>query len=237
MILNSPVGDFIVITDSLSSLEALESQRISFKTYTLILECKEVLWKLQERNYRIVIMWVPSHVGIEGNETVDEIAGNSAHEGNLWRENIFRNDMFSLARTNLLGEWQKRWVEDEMGRFTFSIYPKVSLDSWFNDLTEADRGFVVTTSRILSNHTCIRTHLNRIRIISDPVCVCMGDYETIDHVLWHCPRFDANRVALERNMNTLEIPLRTPMRDILALRKFDAVRVCLRFLKEVEFQI
>jgi hypothetical protein len=215
--MHRPVGDYIVITDSLSLLEALESQKVSFKTHSLILECKEILWKLQEENYHIVFMWVPSQVGITGNEKVDEIARNSAEEGSPWRQNNFRNDIFSLAKKRLLEEWQSRWVEDEMGRFTFSIYPKVSLRSWFNDMAETDRSFVVTTSRILSNHTRTRTHLYRIRIIADPVCVCMSDYETTDHILWQCPRFEVNRANLERKLNSIGIPFPSSIRDLLGL--------------------
>jgi hypothetical protein len=64
-----------VITDSWSSPEALESQRISLITLSLILEFKEILCKLQKQNNHIVIMSCRHN---RYNEKVDEIARNSA---------------------------------------------------------------------------------------------------------------------------------------------------------------
>jgi ribonuclease HI len=70
-------GNFLIITDSLSSIEATQSQKISFEIHTLVIHCKELLWRLLEK------MWVPSHVGIEGNEIVDRIAMDAPRNGEL----------------------------------------------------------------------------------------------------------------------------------------------------------
>jgi hypothetical protein len=234
---NKSIANSIVITDSLSSIEALKSQKICFKTHPLILQCKEILWRLLEKNQRIVIMWVPSHVGIEGNEKVDEIARESIRDAPFWRHETFRNDLLPSAKAYLLAEWQKRWNEDQMGRFTFSICPGTSLSPWFARITERDRAFIVTTSRIISNHTRVRSHLNRIQILPDPVCVCGGDYETVDHILWHCPRFNSDRQKLEYDMDSLDISYPIAIRDLLGLKNFNAAQKCVDFLKVIEFNV
>jgi hypothetical protein len=82
---------------------------------------------------------------------------------------------------------------------------------------------LVGLSRILSNHLRTRTHLRRIRILTDSVCVCGGDYETLDHVIWHCSCFEENRIKLEREMASLEMPLNTSISDLLGMRSLPAL--------------
>jgi hypothetical protein len=49
---------------------------------------------------------------------------------------------------------------------------------------------VTTISRVMSGHCSIRARLERIRIVGDPICVCMMNYETVDHIIWECSRFE-----------------------------------------------
>jgi hypothetical protein len=46
--------------------------------------------------------------------------------------------------------------------------------------------FLVAMSRLASNHTGIRAHLQRINVIQDAFCQCGMGYDTIDHGLWEC---------------------------------------------------
>jgi hypothetical protein len=61
--------------------------------------------------------------------------------------------------------------------------------------------FVTTISRVISGHCSIRAHLERFRIVGDPICVCMimMNYETVDHIIWECGRFEStlNDLMLE----------------------------------------
>jgi hypothetical protein len=172
-----------------------------------------MLWILQEKDFNVVLMWVPSHVGIEGNETVDMIAKNSSRNGDFWNQNIYRNDFYPLAKIHLFEEWQKRWNIDEMGRFAFSINPNISLSPWFQDLVDENRRSIVIMSRIISNHTRTASHLNRIKILADPLCICGENYETVDHILWQCPRFTIERETVKRELEPQNFS--TAIRDLL----------------------
>jgi hypothetical protein len=57
----------------LSSVKALLSIKISHRTHPLY-ECKQMSSDLLEDGVEVEIMWIPSHVGLEGNEIVDERA-------------------------------------------------------------------------------------------------------------------------------------------------------------------
>jgi ribonuclease HI len=67
-------GRYSILTDSLSSVYALESRIILPKVHELVYQCKEAFWQLNEIGYEISIAWIPSHIGIGGNERVDRLA-------------------------------------------------------------------------------------------------------------------------------------------------------------------
>jgi hypothetical protein len=49
-------GEFLILTDSLSSIEALRSRKISPRTHSVVYECKEVLWWLQANQFVVRLM-------------------------------------------------------------------------------------------------------------------------------------------------------------------------------------
>jgi hypothetical protein len=104
---------------------------------------------LLEDEVEVEIMWIPSHVGLEGNEIVDKRAWHVALNGAVFDRPLPSVDFQGLARSVLLREWQGKWDAAETGRFTHSILPKVSLRPWFEGQRE-DRKFVSTVSRIMS---------------------------------------------------------------------------------------
>jgi hypothetical protein len=72
----------------------------------------------------------------------------------------------------------------------------------------------------------VRSHLGRFRIVEDLMCVFAGDYETVDHLIWHCERF-----RLERH-RFIACRAKIPIRDLCALKKCCAVKCYLDFLRE-----
>jgi ribonuclease HI len=57
--------EFLILTDSLSSIEALRSRKISPRTHSVVNECNEVLWWLRASQFVVRLIWVPAHVGID----------------------------------------------------------------------------------------------------------------------------------------------------------------------------
>jgi hypothetical protein len=69
------------------------------------------------------LMWISSHVGIQGNERVDELANERSFSGTLFQDqawlNVNTSDIHTCTRTRLLTKWQERWNDSEMDRYCY----------------------------------------------------------------------------------------------------------------------
>jgi ribonuclease HI len=61
----------------MGSLRALQTRKISPRTHSLAYEIKEASWWLERHGYGIHIIWIPSNVGVMGNERADRVAGEA----------------------------------------------------------------------------------------------------------------------------------------------------------------
>ena len=74
-------GDgFIIFTDSLSCLQALDSKNCDHPFIQDILQLFNDCFSV---NKKVVLAWFPSHVGIKGNEKADELAKQALNFNDL----------------------------------------------------------------------------------------------------------------------------------------------------------
>ena len=99
-------GDhFILFTDSLSSLQALDSNNCDHPFVQDILklfnDCLSV-------NKKVVLTWVPSHVGIKGNKKADELA-KQALNFNVLDLKVPYTDLKMNVNSVFKQKWQAQW--------------------------------------------------------------------------------------------------------------------------------
>ena len=88
---NSSSSSFILFSDSLSALLML---RAASCRHPIVLQILEWLFRLSLRKKSITFCWVPSHVGITGNEQVDALARESVNFPCLPPRSIPVSDFF-----------------------------------------------------------------------------------------------------------------------------------------------
>jgi hypothetical protein len=139
-----------------------------------------------------------------------------------------------MDKKHMKQRWNIKWKNSDTGRFAHSIFPEIMTKPRFNDIQE-ERGFISTVSRIITGHSSVRSPLNRFKIVDDPLCGCQENYDTVDHLLWQCNRYDRQSVVMELAKNNIEFG--TPIRDICAMKKLDALKICHSFFKGCDIKI
>jgi hypothetical protein len=99
-----PRGRYLILSDSLSSLMGMPARRITCKTHPWVYESEQIYWDLQQLNYDVKLMWIPSHVGISGNEVADGLARQAVEtvDGQM----TVANDHRILATQAMVKLWQ-----------------------------------------------------------------------------------------------------------------------------------
>jgi hypothetical protein len=83
----------------------------------------------------------------------------------------------------------------------------------------------------------IPSQLSRFRIVEGAICICLKDYETVDHLIWHCERFETERHRLTDALAALDVQLGTPVRDLCTLKKWRAMKCSLNLLGSLGIRI
>jgi hypothetical protein len=116
-------------------------------------------------------MWVAAHVGIAGNERADFETRQATLGNMVYNAQSVARDLLPVAKQRMLDEWQKSKEVAETGRFSHSIFPRVSLRPRFEEC-RTERQLITTVSRIISGHCGVRAHLKRFSIVDGSMCVC-----------------------------------------------------------------
>ena len=133
--------NIVLLTDSLSALQSLTNGPTDFRTQQL----HNSLRTLSDNN-RVVLQWVPAHVGIAGNETADRLAKAAAklpqpHFSTTYKE----------VQTLLKQKQKSAW------RLKNSGY-----DPQKDQINTLDRRTQTTIFRLCTGHCGLRKHLKRL---------------------------------------------------------------------------
>ncbi|XP_031781630.1 uncharacterized protein LOC116416661 [Nasonia vitripennis] len=199
-IINSNFKRAYIFTDSLSILSALKdyTPNKSRNTSHIILDIKTLLNKCSQENIKVTLIWIPAHVNIKYNETVDSLAKNAIKDGTNTIYLLPFSDFGDKIKQKLILNTQQLITDQGTykGTHYFDHYYKDNeAKPWFTKIN-LPREHITTINRIRSNHYNLSASLFRKNIIQSPTCECGYESENIDHILWDCPRFSNQRYSL-----------------------------------------
>ena len=110
IIANHKSSKFIIYSDSKSVLQALQSKD-STPLITRLLDKMNTLSK----NNSIILIWIPRHIGIQGNERADK-AAKKALQTHISKTKIPYTDLKPLINKFILKKWQKSWADQTQNK-------------------------------------------------------------------------------------------------------------------------
>src|SRR6218665_563589 len=118
----------VVFSDSLGSVESLESQRSGSRPRQLL----DLMYALDDYAVRTksspTIVWIPGHLGIQGNETADDLCKRALHHDAVGIPTTLEyREARTIYRDFFLRKWQAEWVTSDTGSHYRALKPTVSL--------------------------------------------------------------------------------------------------------------
>ena len=177
--------NFIIFSDSKSALQAISGQDWTHPLVLYILECLN--WLVHYQENRILFYWIPSHVGIIGNDKADTAAkaGLSKRVTNV---PIPYGDFRKHINVLLKHKWQSQW-DEAVNNKLYEIHPQLGLWPAGSRIIRLEES-VLTRSR--SSHT----HLTLCFLLKGedpPQCTACDCQLTVKHILFECVDFIESR--------------------------------------------
>ena len=206
---------FLILSDSLSALQAISTRKI---TQPLLADIHDIHSKLANRGKIIVFFWVPSHMGIHGNDIVDKAAKSALHLD--ISEDLLQTVPYRNLRPKTKQYFDKFWqteLSDQINNKLFLLCPDLSQPF---PVVGANRKEETVLTRLHVGHT-FATHSFLLRGEDPPWCFGCDSPFTVRHILSECMDIYDKRVKYLKDFNLLKI-----FREINLIYLF-------KFLKEI----
>lgn len=197
-ILDHRIKCAVIYSDSMSSLQAICS--LGKPTNHLVSRARYLVNKAAGKGLCLNFCWVPSHVGITGNEQADTAAA-AALSSVISVLEVPSQDLGAVLRRAITKKWQQHWVKHENNklRLTKNTVHKsaISLHSRFQQ---------VVLTRLRIGHTHL-THGFLLRREEPPHCMHCDEQLSVVHLLISCPLYECQRQRCFREFYAYHIPL------------------------------
>src|SRR6218665_262907 len=175
----------VVFSDSLGLVESLENQPSGSRPRQLM----DLMYALDDYAVRTksspTIVWIPGHLGIQGNETADDLCKRALHHDAVDIPTTLEyREARSIYRGFFLRKWQAEWATSATGSHYRALEPTVTLDRKFGD---PNRRKEVAINRLRLGHSCLNHQLHLWGKHASGNCDGCGVPETIRHFLLECP--------------------------------------------------
>ena len=154
----------------------------------LIQDVLSRLTALDQGGKTVKFCWIPSHVGIAGNELADAAARRAASVPCTRRLPLPARDFYPAIGSYVLPQWQQSW-DTLAGNKLRELKP--TLRAWPSSLCRRRRD-EVTLCRLRIGHT-YATHGYLLHGEERPICPLCQVPLTVAHILLACRRYSGNR--------------------------------------------
>jgi len=141
---------------------------------------------IDDINVDIKFIWVPSHLGVTGNEIADSLAQSAIINDTSVTVSFELKEIYDLVQEYIITKWQHLWQFSSTGKFYRKIEPNVSLKIKYKNSIRR-KEIIITRMRF---GICLTNdYLKKINTAASDLCdVCNECVETLEHILLGCAR-------------------------------------------------
>jgi kelch-like protein 2/3 len=171
---------FLIVSDSLSALEAISTRKL---THPFLVDIHDLYTKLTSEGKIIVFLWAPSHIGIYGNEIADLAAKNALGLDipKFPSQFVPFTDLRRKTNSYCFQLWQERWSSLTNNKL-FKIRPVLSKPFPMAVLTRKEETIL---ARLHTGHTYF-THVHLLKREEPPWCHACDTLYSVRHIMSEC---------------------------------------------------
>ena len=198
----------VIFTDSKSALQHLARCASGCRGVPLAYAVLRKLYDLNRNSKDLILQWIPSHIGLKGNEEADNLAKLGAVNGT----EIYIFPIYSEAMMHYKIRCHEDWIEyfNDKSK-SKGIWYKVLQNEppripWFANQT-IHRKLLVVAHRIRSGHMPLKGLAYLMRKVDSPNCDTCQKKEDVHHLLVECVRNQSQREIIVKTLkiNKLDV--------------------------------
>ncbi|XP_071582049.1 uncharacterized protein [Temnothorax nylanderi] len=229
-------NEAVILTDCQAVAKSIYNNHLNVHKNKYITESRILIYNL-ERYFgkRIVLVWIPAHVGILGNELADGLAKQAAEEEADPSITVPVGDLMAVARRETWEATQSSILRDSQhkGAFYFDLfYDRDATKPWFSKVW-AERYFITLINRLRANHYNLGSSLNRKSYIDSARCECGCECEDIHHVILRCRLYDERRAILDSDLREAGFTEEIDVFRLIQTKKWDVLYIIFNFIKSI----
>lgn len=209
------VGAYVICTDSLSVISSLEKKKIKTSLKDEIIYLYN---EIAKNGTSVTFLWVPSHIGIPGNEQADKEAKRALEINTIMQKVVDHREIKTIIKARMIHQWNNEWnvsYNNKLREIKNTVAP-------FREARTGNRREDVILTRLRIGHTQL-THSYLLEKADPPKCTKCNQALTVKHIIVNCPGYNDTRE---------KIGLEPSMREALADDGSQAEKV-LQFFKEI----
>lgn len=185
---------FVIFSDSRSALQHIARCVSGIRGASVAYAILKKIQFLREKGVDLRLQWVPSHIGLKGNDEADILAKDAIENGSevyMIPEEI---EILNKYRYKIFEKWKLHFdvISYEKGIW-YKILQKEPLKiPWFGN-SKLRRTSIVVAHRLRSGHMPLNKFKNLMKISDSPNCTSCGVPEDVHHVLVECVRSQSIR--------------------------------------------
>lgn len=191
--------DKVICSDSIAVL--LSSQSLETNITDILTEIMIRLYGLRQMRIIIKFMWIPAHVGIQGNKEADKIAKESIKmkEPNI-NIALSRSEGNHFTSEACNRKWQTDWDSCLTGRHFYKVQKTIKKSKIIHNLSRKEQ---VIFTHLRTGHSNLNHTLHVIGKHDTGLCdVCLVE-ETVEHVMQICKTYEIQSRILKEELQAV----------------------------------